>query len=371
VSGTGIRREALREIAREKAWLGGRIPRKPSPEEARKEKSIPAPEGKRRELPQEEGIAFQQASPEQLVVEDRGGDDSSSGWVQFRPWEKDGAEKKPRKINTATIWCAAKKMIAREWRRARGIEKRDPRVEHLEREASLWREKKEAERIRQQEARRRFEEQKRKLDEALAIIGQRILEHKDNLTSDGAAALVEDAMQEVGEVYDVQWKPDGCDIWIEPWEEMRSRRDGQLPTVYKIEINGELEMTSYELVDDEEIRRALKTEILGKRLARGLNDEPLGTDDGEITDAVEKKVDALGRLVDMKKWNGNGWLVVLEPWEEMRVRNIQRKGKGPVKTECILVKVVDGTIITAPVRETESSKRTEETERELTHTSKG
>ena len=61
-----------------------------------------------------------------------------------------------------------------------------------------------------------------------------------------------------------------------------------------------------------------------------------------------------GPKSELKKWKEDSWIVIFEPWEEMRIRNIERKGEGPVETECILARLVEGTIVTSPIKESGS-----------------
>ena len=355
MSGAGVRREALREIAKEKAIARGKVSSEPRLEEEDKRKQ----EIQQQKEPQEEGMVFKQASPKDVILENRRDDDSSFSWKPFAPWKKE--KEKSQTLNTATIWCMAKKMIAQEWREARGIKKRDTRVEFLEQEAAMWEEKREAEREKQEEAKVRFEKQKEKFDEALKIIGRKVLDEKNNLSSKGATTLIEDAMGAIGKVYDVEWRSDGCDIWIEPWEERWSRQKmGEtLPNIYRIKINDELEMVSYDLIEDEDVMVRMEKETSANQLDESLDEETLGGEEEDVKVLLEKKIAEVGRLVELKKWREDSWIVIVEPWARMRIRNVERKGEGPIETERILARVVDGTIITSPAKENKSWEKKE------------
>ena len=369
MSGTDVRREALREIAREKARMLGEKPPIPySPEEDGKRESYQPQQEKKKPSPEEETF-FEQISPDKINLAERRADDSSLPWMQFSPWRKEAKEEKPKLLNTATIWCMARKMIAQEWRRARGIKKKDFSLDLLEREAAVWKEEKEAQRIKQQEADIRFRKHKEKIDEALRIVGQRMLEEKDNLTSRGAARFIEDAMESMGKVYNVEWKNDGCDVWIEPWEERQSgqKRGETLPVIYGLRINENLEMVSYELVEDEKIRRKQKERILANQLEKLVDEKPLGEDEQDIKASLKKRIDQVGRLIELKGQEKNTWIAIVEPWEEVRRRNIERKGQGPVVTEAILVKCVGGTVIASPIEKTDKSWEGKELNRAQAH----
>ena len=81
---------------------------------------------------------------------------SEAAWVQFNPWPAKGDEAKgPRPVNTVTLFCLAKKIMAQEWRRARGITKRDPRLIELEKSAMEYK----ARRIKEEQEEQRKAEQ--------------------------------------------------------------------------------------------------------------------------------------------------------------------------------------------------------------------
>jgi|GEM_PF-2139552 len=359
MSGTDVRREALREIAREKARMLGKESAKPySPEEDKKRENYEEQQEEKKSFPEEERF-FEQISPDKINLAERKTDDSSFSWMQFSPWRKEDKKKKPKLLNTATIWCMARKMIAQEWRRARGIKKKDFGLDYLQREAAGWEERKEAKRIKQREAEARFRKHKEKFDEALRIIGQRMVEEKDNLTSTGALRLIEDAMGGIGKVYNVEWRNDGCNVWIEPWEERwpRQKRGKTLPVIYRLRINDNLEMVSYKLVEDEKTRREQKERVLVNQLEKSVL---LEEDEQDIKASLKKRIDQIGRLIELKRQEENIWVAVVEPWEEMRRRNIERKGQGPVITESILVKCVGGTVIASPIKKTDEPWKREE-----------
>jgi len=359
MSGTGVRREALKEIAREKARMLGKDSARPySPEEDRKREDYPEQQEEKKPFPEEKTF-FEQISPDKINLAERRADDSSFSWMQYSPWRKEGKKKTPKLLNTATIWCMARRMIAQEWRRARGTKKKDRGLDRLQREVAAWEERKVAEKIQQQEAEARFRKHKEKFDEALRIIGERMVEEKDNLTSTGALRLIEDSMGGIGKVYNVEWRNDGCDVWIEPWEEKwpRQKRRETLPVIYRLRINDNLEMVSYELVEDKKIRREQKERVLVNQLEKSVL---LEEDEQDIKASLKKRIDQIGRLIELKKQGENIWIAAVEPWEEMRRRNIERKGQEPVVTEAILVKCVGGTVIASPIKKTDEPWKREE-----------
>ena len=72
---------------------------------------------------------------------------NAAGWAQYDPFRKpedckpEDGEEKPKEVSAVTMFMAAKKLMAREWRRARGITKPDPRAVAFEKEACTWEER--------------------------------------------------------------------------------------------------------------------------------------------------------------------------------------------------------------------------------------
>ena len=334
------RRHVLREIAKEKAKTEGKDLSQPS---------LEADKGQQQEA--KEGMPFEQISPEKLLSQ-RTGDDSAFNWTQFAPFKRE--KKKARSMNTATIWLMARKEIAAVWREARGTpKKKNPKVELLEREAAAYWEKQEEEKLRQEEVKARFEEQKVKVDGALQIMGERLLKEKDELTVKRAAGLIEDAFAPTGKIYSVNWREDGCNIRFEPWEERwRRSNKAKLPAIYNLKINDRLEVVSCDVIEDEKSIAEQQVVLLEREIQKGesgesLDEEFLGADEEDIKAGIEKKVEKVGRIIELKKLKEGAWLATVELWDQMKIRNVERKGEGPIVTESILAKVVDGTITTS------------------------
>ena len=95
------------------------------------------------------------------------------------------------------------------------------------------------------------------------------------------------------------------------------------------------------------------------------DEEPLGTDEEDIKTRLEEKIEKVGRLIELKKLKEGAWLATVELWDQMRIRNVERKGEGPIVTESILAKVVDGTIVTSHVSGKKSWEKKQESESEL------
>lgn len=352
MSGTSIRKQALKEIAREKARsYGKRSPSFGSFQEIPSWQEAKEDEVDVEELASKESILNVSPPIGEKIVEEPSSSQldthripSFSGftWQQFSPWGETKKKEKPRYINTVTIWCAAKKMIAQEWRRAVGVKKRDRRLDQLEQEAAIWNERREEEEKKEQQAKLKLEKYKRDFEKPLRHIGKIMIEEKDNITLKRANKLVVDALGNVGKVYNLDWKDDGLDVWIEPWEEKwaRQKRGGSHPAVCCFRINDHLEIDSVKLIEDEEAivqKKKMMERDLGSSIDK---EEVVRMDDEEINLLLEKKLSEMGRVIDLKRFQDNRWIASIELWEEVRQRNI--KGRGSVARTQIEINCSEG-----------------------------
>ena len=95
------------------------------------------------------------------------------------------------------------------------------------------------------------------------------------------------------------------------------------------------------------------------------DEEPLGTNEEDIRAGIEKTIEKVGRLIELKKLKGSAWVASVELWDQMKIRHVEKKGEGPIVTESVLAKVVDGTIITSHVEGKKSWEKKPESESEL------
>lgn len=276
------------------------------------------------------------------------------GWAQFSPWKKEEDKKKKQiPLNMATVVAIRKKLIAIEWARALGKRKQDTRLYDLEREAATWQQKKEEEKRRKEEIRMRIERHKEVLSEILTGFGKKLREEKDALDPKELSALLEESLENAGEVFDIEWQESRCLIWIEPWEEKKLRRISgfDIPGIYRVKIDENFEIISYEKVEDEEVIESLREEILTKPLRESLQEISFNMDDeDEARQFLEDKLSNIGRLINLERTE-DGWLATIEPWEEMRLRNIKREGKPPIVTDEIEINWKDGKLEFAPEEE--------------------
>jgi len=401
--------EALKEISREKARMLGMKVEAPSAlehaalawekkkdaEERRRQKETP----KKEESP---GLSFHKAIAKEVVDYDKQrladlsqAESKDEGeWTQFSPWRKEQEGKKEKQIplNMATVVAIRKKLIATEWARALGKKSQDSRSYDLEREAAGWYQKREEEKARKEERAARIEKHKETLRETLREFA-RTLRQKEYATTgpfraksraeveklrinqramdpNRLAVLMEEALADAGEIFDIEWQEDGCLIWIEPWEEKKLRRISGfgIPVIYRARIDEKLEITSYEEVEDEEVIESLKEEILTRPLKESLDGASFDMEDEEqAREFLEDKLSEIGRLINLERTE-TGWLATIESWEEMRLRNIKRKGKPPVATGAVEINWKNGELEFASDEEEECLDENEAVEMERSET---
>ncbi len=329
----GLRKTAIDEIAKEKARMfGKKYPDKSAIEreseavkrdfEYQRLQSKPAaatPVGDTTSA-----IAFHEVSSEEFTKK-RSSHSMLDSWMPQK--KKDKKEAKPISINTATVVAIRKKLMAMEWRRARGITRPDPRVVALEKEAATWKETREARKRQEAEEKRRMEEQKAQLQACLRIFSKKLYEARHNVTPDMAAGFFEEAFDALGEVVDLKWEGDGCMAVIEPWEEKKRRRKEHRtePSLYELRVDQELKISSYEKIKDEKKKRAEQVRHFLKPLMNVIREKAPQVG----IKVLEKAISEAGRVVNLNQENG-GWRAMVEPWEEMRTRNIERAGRPPI-----------------------------------------
>ena len=122
MSGAGVRQQALAEIAREKARMSDE--RQPLPsiddaldfeEQERIKEELRKIEPGQNKLDE---VSFKPIEEHQTEVQSRD-DGLAFNWVPYGGLQAGKKKKeKPISLNTATIWCIGRKMMAREWARA-------------------------------------------------------------------------------------------------------------------------------------------------------------------------------------------------------------------------------------------------------------
>ena len=246
--------------------------------------------------------------------------------------EQGKVERKPKNFNPASVSLMARKIMAREWANALG---RGRAVEDdksiIERKAEQFRQKKEAEREKKEIEEKRANEQRKALEGALRSFGRALLTASKPVTPETAEALFEAALMDAGEFISITWQEDGCRILIEPWEERRLRREnGEMaPAVFQATVDHNLMLSSYERVENPDLLQQTQNEIILKNILSSFR-KSARQDLHSFEDAVAEG----GRIIQSTKADG-GRKIKVEPWEEMRIRNMERGGQPPVVTYVI------------------------------------
>ncbi|MBU4194880.1 MAG: hypothetical protein KKF66_07790 [Actinobacteria bacterium] len=338
------RRRALRGrgVAREE----------PAPPEPTEELGAKAPEEGALVTPAEALDRVTRAAPapadsagwaKQDVVPSDAAGDKPAPWPHFlKASEFTGEterESEKRSVTTASISRLARKMIAREWRRALNKPSPNYGLTSLEEEAVRIREDIEQRKLREvleEEERQKAERQVRLLAGAITDVAEYIAEYYERANEEpdpiDVTSRITRAVRDVGFLFDIQWGSDGCDIWLEPWEERRLRRQGgeKESVVYHIQIDGEMEVvlrgiyragggiveTSDDGGDKEELAVVLAPGAMLLELGEG--DEP------EL--ALRSRLSELGKVVGVDR-DEDVWRASLEPWAEVRARRLNEPGR--------------------------------------------
>jgi len=252
-------------------------------------------------------------------------------WQPQQP-DQSEPENKFKNLNTASIARLARKIMAREWAMAlggsRGLESEQATIE---RGAEKYRKKEALEKEMKEIEGQRANKQRIALEEVLWIFGRNLLKVPKPITPEAAEALLEEALSEVGDTIRITWHVDGCHILLEPWEDKRLRRKtGEpLPAVFQATIDHNLMFTSYQKIEDPQLLQQTQNDLILKNILSSFRKSPR-KDFHDFENAVSEG----GRIIRSTKMDGGG-KINFEPWEEMRRRNIERKGHPPIMTYVI------------------------------------
>ncbi|MDA2935448.1 hypothetical protein MYX82_14085, partial [Acidobacteria bacterium AH-259-D05] len=254
-------------------------------------------------------------------------------------------KEKRRHLNTATIWLIGRKLMVREWRKAKGKSRRDRRLEQLEREAKEWFERKELERKKEEAKKVKSKYHFDRLQEVVKEFALELAEKKDEveLEPDEIKAMFKEHLKSVGNPYKVEWSEEGCRIWYEPWEETTGRKISMVtkPLMYTAFVDTDMNVTSLERTEDDGSVSTAKQENLADIFEKLLEDESLDPDEDEIDNLLQRTITEVGRIVSFRRTD-SGWIVAVEPWEQMRVRNIQRSDEEAGSLTHIYIDQTDG-----------------------------
>jgi hypothetical protein len=260
-------------------------------------------------------------------------DEMEDGWLHSRKLPEVVGQRdlmdKERCANTASIWRFARKLMAREWRRALNKPEPNEGLAFLEEEAARIREEIDEEKLRkmiEDEAVQRAERQVSMMADAMRDIADDFPVGGREADALELADKVIGAAADVGYVLDVEWGSETCEIWLEPWEERKLRRirRRERPVIYHIGISEGMEVVLRGIFHVDalpgEISAGGIKEVEGslapgtRLLELGVGEEPLP--------ALEKRLSELGRVCVIEQ-DEDGWRAELEPWMEVRERRLR------------------------------------------------
>jgi len=201
----------------------------------------------------------------------------------------------------------------------------------IEGKAEKYRKKKAAERERKAIEEQKILKQRAILEETLLFFGRDLLKAPKPITPQAAEVLLAGALSELGECIKINWQPNICDILIEPWEERRMRRKNgnPIPALFQATIDDNFILSSYQKVIDPQLLQESRAHLIIKNILISFR-KSAGRNFHALQDAVAEG----GRIIQSMKTDG-GWKIKLEPWEEMRMRNVERNGRPPIVTYVI------------------------------------
>lgn len=248
-------------------------------------------------------------------------------WKRYQS-EQGKGKKKVNNLNTASIALMARNLMAREWAMALGQRIFNSERAFIERKTEEYGKKEAAERERKAIEEQKTLKQRAALERALRSFGRDLLESPKPITPEAAETLLEKALIEAGECIQIAWQPNGCDIFIEPWEERRMRREigKPIPALFQATVDHDLMLSSYQKVKDPQLLQQTRAHLISKNILLSFR-KSTENDFHAFEDAVTEG----GRIIQSMKTDG-GWKIKLEPWEEMRSRNVERKGQPPIVT---------------------------------------
>ena len=278
-----------------------------------------------------EGMSFDMAAFK--LSQDTGEVAETNEGFDWQPCQSEQGEgkNKVKDLNTASIARLARKIMAREWAMALG---RGMGVENgqatIERGVEEYRKKKAAEREMKEIEGQRANKQRAAMEAALWAFGRNLLKIPKPVAPEAAETLLEEALSEVGDTIRITWHADGCHILLEPWEERRLRNKAgePLPAVFQATIDVNLMLSSYQKIEDPQVLQQTQNALISKNIMINFRDSP------RDLHAFEDAVAQGGRIIQSMKMD-SGWKIKLEPWAEIRRRNIERKGRLPIVTYVI------------------------------------
>lgn len=259
---------------------------------------------------------------------------SMNGGFDWQPyWPEQGeAGNKVKGLNSASIGRLARKIMVKEWAGVLGGKSFEGGVANIELKATAYKKKLAAKRERRELKRKRAIKQRDVMEVCLHAFGRNLLKAPKPVTPELLETLLQKALSQAGDIIHITWQPNGCEILLEPWEEKRLRRENKetMPVVFEAAINDNLMITSFQIIEDPRLLSQIQNDIILKNILSNFR---------KLTEknfqAFENTVAERGRIIRSTKWD-SGWKINFEPWEEMRKRNLERKGKPPIMAYMVM-----------------------------------
>jgi len=260
--------EYKKEISKEKNRALGKKIQAPSPLEQaalqwKKKKELEGRQGQKEIIEKNEHLQIspgETLSKEEVNYNKRKlfspqvADSNENSWVQYRPLDKkENKKEKQIPLNTATVVKIRKKMIADEWARALGDRRQHANLCNLEQQAAVWLQRREEKNKEEKKEKIRCEQHKKVVNGILVEFSKKLRDKKVAENPEKLSDLFQILLENAGEVFNIEWQEKKCIIWIETWAEKKIRRIAGLniPKIYRIEINENLEIASCKKVENE------------------------------------------------------------------------------------------------------------------------
>ena len=255
-------------------------------------------------------------------------------WKAIPPPDAGKASKggKSKQLNAATISRLSKKLIAREWANAmgRGRSRFNQELAQFERRAAEYHQEKEKRRKLEARARRRARRLIHSLQESLSTFARSLCQVPPEERASSAEKLLRESLRPVGDVDHIHWSVEGCQITFEPWVERQARRKSRasLPALFRARVDDQLRVTGCVPLEGEE-HEVSRRESIVDRVLTALRRH------GRTLDVLQDALGQVGRIVRRFTMNNGGIKVSVEPWEEVRRRRLERRGRPPIKAYVI------------------------------------
>jgi len=252
----------------------------------------------------------------------------------FSGWEEraaapaaSGAGGGKKQMSSSGLNRLARKIISLEWARAKGTlgtRLAGQRVARFEREVAEYQQENERNKRMRALALGRASRLIGSLQEALSVFGRRLRDLPPEEHAARAEDLLAESIRPVGAVDHVRWAPDGCHIVFEPWHERRLRRKNRAarPLLFRASVDAGLRLTHCVPLEGTQ-QEASRRESIVDRLQAALRTH------GRTPQVLHDALGRVGRIAGRRDMSDGGVATGVEPWEEVRRRRLERRGRPP------------------------------------------